>query len=182
MARGEWGARPVGADRWRFGLWAPDATQVGVELGGAVLPADAAGDGWWQLDAKAVAGDAYRWVIDKDAYPDPAARAQAGDVHGASKLVDPAFAWKARWHGRPWHEAVVYELHLGTFTPEGTLAAAMGQLVRLCELGITMIELMPVAHFDGDHGWGYDGVLPYAPHPAYGSPEDLRAFVDAAHD
>lgn len=182
MAQGEWGARPIGADQWRFGLWAPDASEVAVELDGGVLPAQPAGDGWWQLEAEAAAGDAYRWVIEGTAYPDPAARAQVGDVHGASKLVDPAFAWQATWGGRPWHEAVVYELHLGTFTADGTLAAAQGQLVRLCELGVTMIELMPVAQFDGAHGWGYDGVLPYAPHPAYGSPEDLRAFVDAAHD
>lgn len=178
----EWGARPIGAGSWRFGLWAPDASSVAVELNGTSLPARAARDGWWQLESAATAGEAYRWVIDGTAYPDPAARAQVRDVHGASRLVDPAFEWRARWAGRPWHEAVVYELHLGTFTAEGTLAAAMSQLVRLCELGVTMIELMPVAQFEGEHGWGYDGVLPYAPHPAYGSPEDLRAFVDAAHD
>ncbi|EJL35003.1 malto-oligosyltrehalose trehalohydrolase [Novosphingobium sp. AP12] len=178
----EWGARPIGADRWRFGLWAPDAKDVGVELGRVVQAAQPVGDGWWSLEADAAAGDAYRWVVGGTAYPDPAARAQVGDVHGPSKLVDPAFEWRSTWGGRPWLEAVIYELHLGTFTDEGTLAAAQGQLVRLCELGVTVIELMPVAQFDGHHGWGYDGVLPYAPHPAYGSPEDLRAFVDAAHD
>ncbi|WP_404477205.1 malto-oligosyltrehalose trehalohydrolase [Novosphingobium sp. BL-52-GroH] len=182
MVHGKWGARPIGADRWDFGLWAPDASDVAVDLAGAARPAQAAGDGWWQLETEAAAGDAYRWLIDGAAYPDPAARAQVGDVHGPSRLVDPStFAWQAQWAGRPWHEAVVYELHLGTFTDEGTLAAARGQLVRLCELGVTMIELMPLAQFDGERGWGYDGVLPYAPHPAYGTPDDLRAFVDAAH-
>lgn len=182
MDKPEWGARPIGEGRWRFGLWAPDAKDVGVELGGETLSAQSAGNGWWSLETGAAAGDAYRWVIDGTAYPDPAARAQVGGVHGASKLVDPAFEWRSTWGGRPWHEAVIYELHLGTFTDEGTLAAARGQLVRLCELGVTVIELMPVAQFDGEHGWGYDGVLPYAPHPAYGSPSDLRAFVDEAHD
>ncbi len=148
----------------------------------ATAPATAIGDGWWQLDAASQAGDPYRWVIDGEAYPDPAARAQAGDVHGPSRLVDPAdFDWKTQWPGLPWHEAVVYELHVGTFTPEGTFAAATGDLVRLCELGVTLIELMPLAQFDGAHGWGYDGVLPYAPHPAYGTPDEVRAFVDAAH-
>jgi malto-oligosyltrehalose trehalohydrolase len=178
----QWGARPIGADRWRFDLWAPDAKTVAVELDGAARAAQPAGEGWWRLDADARAGDAYRWVIDAAAYPDPAARAQVGDVHGPSRLVDPArYDWQIEWSGRPWHEAVVYELHLGTFTDEGTIAAAIGQLVRLSELGVTMIELMPIAQFDGDHGWGYDGVLPYAPHPAYGTPDDLRALVDAAH-
>lgn len=182
MANGEWGARPIGAGEWRFGLWAPDAKDVAVDLAGSRHPARTLGEGWWLLEAAARDGDAYRWLIDGTAYPDPAARAQMGDVHGPSRLVDPSsFEWQTEWPGRPWHEAVVYELHLGTFTDEGTLAAATGQLVRLCELGVTMVELMPLAQFEGDHGWGYDGVLPYAPHPAYGSPDDLRAFVDAAH-
>jgi len=182
MTQGTWGAGPTGDGNWRFGLWAPDAKDVAVELEGDALPARPGVDGWWRLDTPAQAGASYRWRIDGDAYPDPAARAQAGDVHGPSRLVDPRdFAWENEWPGRPWHEAVVYELHLGTFTDEGTIAAAIGQLVRLCELGVTMIELMPVAQFEGSRGWGYDGVLPYAPHPAYGSPDELRALVDAAH-
>ncbi|WP_159982282.1 MULTISPECIES: malto-oligosyltrehalose trehalohydrolase [unclassified Novosphingobium] len=177
-----WGAAPIDGDRWRFGLWAPDARRVAIELGASVLAARPAGDGWWQLDTKAQADDAYRWVVDGGAYPDPAARAQTGDVHGPSRLVDPSrFVWQQEWPGLPWHEAVIYELHIGTFTAEGTFAAAIDHLPRLRDLGITMIELMPVGQFDGAHGWGYDGVLPYAPHPAYGTPDDLRALVDAAH-
>lgn len=179
----QWGARPLGNGRWSFAIWAPEAGEAALELGGTTIPVPAVGEGWWRIEAEAEAGYAYRWAIDGAAYPDPAARAQAGDVHGPSVLVDPAgFTWRAPWQGRPWHEATIYELHVGTFTPEGTLTAAKGQLARLAELGVTMIELMPLAQFDGHHGWGYDGVLPYAVHPAYGSPDELRAFVDAAHE
>ena len=98
--------------------------------------------------------------------PDPAARAQIGDVHGPSRLVDPhAYAWRTRgWRGRPWEEAVIYELHIGTFTPEGTFDGVRSKLDHLAELGVTAIELMPVAQFSGNRGWGYDGVLLYAPH------------------
>src|SRR5690606_35566400 len=117
------------------------------------------------------------------AVPDPAARAQIGDVHGPSRLVDPAaYGWRhADWRGLPWHETVLYELHVGTFTPEGTFAAAARKLPWLADLGVTAVELMPIAQFGGDRGWGYDGVLHYAPHNAYGAPEDLKAFVDCAH-
>lgn len=177
-----WGAEPLQDGRWRFRLWAPDATRVAVELpdGGADL--DHHGEGWWGVDSAAGAGDSYRFVVDGTPYPDPAARAQQGDVHGASLLVDPdAYAWRNAWAGVPWIEAVVYELHIGTFTEDGTFAAAAAALPRLRELGVTLVELMPVAQFDGRHGWGYDGVLPYAPHNAYGSPDDLRRFVDVAH-
>ncbi|MFC0204646.1 malto-oligosyltrehalose trehalohydrolase [Novosphingobium soli] len=177
----QWGARKRG-DTWRFGLWAPDAEDVRVELDGAALLASPRDAGWWRIDAEAQAGAPYRWVIDGTPYPDPAARAQAGDVHGPSLLVDAAaFAWRHAWRGRPWDEAVVYELHLGTFTQEGTFAAAAAQLPRLRDLGVTMVEIMPVAQFEGTRGWGYDGVLPYAPHNAYGTPDAMRAFVDAAH-
>ncbi|WP_232495869.1 malto-oligosyltrehalose trehalohydrolase [Novosphingobium kaempferiae] len=176
-----WGARPIGNAQWRFGLWAPDAEEARVEIDGLAMPALAAGQGWWLFEGEAEAGASYRWVIEGTPYPDPAARAQEGDVHGPSKLVDPAaFAWRNDWQGRPWHEAVIYELHIGTFTAEGTFAAAMAELPRLAALGITMIEIMPVAQFEGERGWGYDGVLPYAPHPAYGTPDDLRTLVDAA--
>ncbi|MFD2137880.1 alpha-amylase family glycosyl hydrolase [Novosphingobium resinovorum] len=177
-----WGAQPLGDGRWRFGLWAPDAEEARLEVGGMAMPAQAAGQGWWLFESEATAGDAYRWVIEGTPYPDPAARAQIGDVHGPSMLVDPAaYQWRREWPGRPWHEAVVYELHLGTFTEEGTFAAAVAELPRLADLGVTMIEIMPVAQFEGDRGWGYDGVLPFAPHPAYGTPDEMRALVDAAH-
>ncbi|EJU09569.1 malto-oligosyltrehalose trehalohydrolase, partial [Sphingomonas sp. LH128] len=177
-----WGAHPLGDGRWRFGLWAPDAEEARLEVGGTALPAHSAGHGWWLFEGEATAGDAYRWVMEGTPYPDPAARAQIGDVHGPSMLVDPAaYQWRHEWPGRPWHEAVVYELHLGTFTEEGTFAAAIAELPRLADLGVTMIEIMPVAQFEGDRGWGYDGVLPFAPHPAYGTPDEMRALVDAAH-
>lgn len=177
-----WGAQPLGDGRWRFGLWAPDAEEARLEVGGMAMPAQSAGQGWWLFEGEAAAGDAYRWVIEGTPYPDPAARAQIGDVHGPSMLVDPAtYHWRHEWPGRPWHEAVVYELHLGTFTEEGTFAAAIAELPRLADLGVTMIEIMPVAQFEGDRGWGYDGVLPFAPHPAYGTPDEMRTLVDAAH-
>jgi maltooligosyltrehalose trehalohydrolase len=116
------------------------------------------------------------------AVPDPAARAQAGDVHGPSLLVDPrAYRWRTDWPGRPWAEAVIMEIHIGTFTPEGTFRAAAERLPHLAETGITAVEIMPVAQFGGNRGWGYDGVLPYAPHRAYGTPEDLKALIDTAH-
>ena len=115
--------------------------------------------------------------------PDPAARAQALDVHGPSRLVDPeAYRWESPgWRGRPWEEAAILEIHVGTFTAEGTFRAAMARLDHVAATGFTAIELMPVAQFAGSRNWGYDGVLLYAPHPAYGTPDDLRALVDAAH-
>lgn len=182
MARQTWGARPLDDTRWSFALWAPDASSVELELAGKALSAAPDGDGGWRVETAAAADLPYRWMIDGTAYPDPAARAQMSDVHGPSRLVDPrAFTWSCEWPGRPWHEAVIYELHVGTFTPEGTFRAMIDHLPRLAELGVTVIELMPVAQFEGARGWGYDGVLPYAPHPAYGTPDDLRALVDAAH-
>ncbi|EIZ78483.1 malto-oligosyltrehalose trehalohydrolase [Novosphingobium sp. Rr 2-17] len=181
--RKAWGADPLDGGGWRFRLWAPDACGVGVELGPRAVAMQRGSDGWWWgVDIDATTGEAYRFAIDGGHYPDPASRQQEGDVHGPSLLVDPRdFAWRHDWRGVPWHDAVVYELHVGTFTDEGTFAAAAQALPRLADLGVTMVELMPVAQFDGARGWGYDGVLPYAPHPAYGTPDDMRAFVDAAH-
>jgi maltooligosyltrehalose trehalohydrolase len=130
------------------------------------------------------AGDSYRYRLpDGLVVPDPASRFNPGDVHGASQVIDPvAYRWQdGGWRGRPWHEAVVYEMHVGTFTPEGSFAAASARLPYLADLGITAIELMPLAHFPGQRGWGYDGVLLFAPQPSYGSPDELRALVDAAH-
>ncbi|TCM14417.1 maltooligosyl trehalose hydrolase [Novosphingobium sp. PhB165] len=176
-----WGATLLDDGYWRFRLWAPDAIQVAVELPTGRTDLNRQEQGWWSLATRAKAGDSYRFLVDGAAYPDPAARAQQGDVHGPSVLVDPdGFAWRNAWAGLPWNEAVVYELHLGTFSAEGTFTAAEAALPRLRELGVTLVEVMPVAQFDGRHGWGYDGVLPYAPHNAYGSPDDFRRFVDTA--
>ncbi len=179
------GAR-LDADGATFRLWAPSAARVTLEVHGEpgrAMPA--MGEGWYELSVPgARAGLRYAFRID-DALvvPDPASRWNPDDVHAASALTDPqAFEWPdAGWRGRPWHEAVVYELHVGCFTSEGTFAAAMAKLDDLVALGITAIELMPVADFPGRRGWGYDGVLPFAPEAGYGTPEDLKRLVAAAH-
>lgn len=176
-----WGADPAGSGRWRFSLWAPDAETVSVELGERRIAMSRYAEGYWRVEALAQAGDSYRFRADGTALADPAARAQAGGVDGPSCLVDPAaYRWSTRWAGRDWEEAVIYELHLGTFTAEGTFAAAEAELPRLAALGITCIELMPVGQFPGQRGWGYDGVLPYAVHPAYGTPDEMKHFVETA--
>jgi len=182
------GAALDGAGRTAFGLWAPSCEQVLLALGsdGAERrPMQRARDGWHTL----VAGDAprgtrYRFVVDGGlAVPDPASRCNPDGVHGASEVVDArSYQWHdGGWRGRPWHEAVVYELHVGTFTAEGTFAAAAARLGDLAALGVTAVELMPVAAFAGERGWGYDGVLLFAPHPRYGTADALKALVDAAH-
>jgi malto-oligosyltrehalose trehalohydrolase len=116
--------------------------------------------------------------------PDPASRHQPEDVHGPSEVIDPtAYCWRdAVWRGRPWEEAILYELHIGAFTPEGTFRAAIGKLDHLAALGITAVEIMPIGDFPGGRNWGYDGVLPYAPDASYGRPDDLKALVEAAHE
>jgi malto-oligosyltrehalose trehalohydrolase len=170
-----------------FRLWAPSHPAIGLELDGAAepLPMRRDAEGWHELVTdRARAGTRYRFVLpDGLRVPDPASRHQPDDVHGPSEVVDPAaFAWTdAAWRGRPWEEAVVYELHIGAFTPEGTFRAAIGRLDHLVALGVTAIEIMPIAEFPGARNWGYDGVLPYAPDASYGRPEDLKALVDAAH-
>ncbi|MEA3169485.1 MAG: maltooligosyltrehalose trehalohydrolase [Pseudomonas sp.] len=177
------GAIMLDAQHTRFALWAPDAFYVSVELEDgksiAMLPQ---ADGWFEVEVKCPAGTHYRYNIDGETdVPDPASRAQANDVHGWSVVVDPlAYQWRhPNWQGRPWHEAVIYELHVGVL---GGYAAVEQQLPRLAELGVTAIELMPLAQFPGERNWGYDGVLPYAPHSSYGSPEQLKALIDSAHE
>ncbi len=169
----------------RFRLWAPSHRTVSIVIGdGRALAMRSAGDGWHELVTEAGAGTRYRFVLpDGLEVPDPASRQQAGDVHGASVVTQPgAYAWRdSGWAGRPWQEAVVYELHIGTFTAEGTFRAAIDKLPHLIDLGVTAIEIMPVAAFPGRRNWGYDGVLPFAPANAYGTPDDLKALIDAAH-
>jgi malto-oligosyltrehalose trehalohydrolase len=152
---------------------------------GGALPLARQADGWFEVvAAEAGPGTRYRYVIGRNtAMPDPASRFQPDDVHGASEVVDPgAYRWRAAdWRGRPWQEAVLYELHVGTFTPDGTYRAAIPKLGELVALGIRAIELMPLSDFPGRRNWGYDGVLPFAPDAAYGRPDDLRALIDAAH-
>ena len=177
------------ADATRFRLWAPSCAQVRVALGregSRELAMNALPDGWHELEVPGVgAGEEYAFRVKEGGplVPDPASRSNPRDVHGPSVVVDPrAYDWgDDEWRGRPWHEAVVYELHVGTFTPEGTFAAAIGKLDYLRDLGVTAVELMPLADFAGRRNWGYDGVLHFAPDAAYGSPEDLKRFVEAAH-
>ncbi len=165
----------------RFSLWAPSVPGVSLQVDDAEPAPMQAQDGWFTATTAASAGTAYRFVLpDGTRVPDPASRAQCQDVHDASVVVDPdAYAWKtAGWRNRPWHEAVIYELHPGAF---GGFTGIRAQLPRLRALGVTAVELMPVADFPGKHNWGYDGVLPYAPDSAYGTPAELKALVDAAH-
>ncbi|HKY02181.1 MAG TPA: alpha-amylase family glycosyl hydrolase, partial [Burkholderiales bacterium] len=171
----------------RFRLWAPSAQRIDLLLQGetrAELPMRNI-DGWFETVVSNVgAGTRYAYRVDGGlSVPDPASRNNPQDVHGPSEVVDPtAFDWSdVEWRGRPWEEAVIYELHVGTFTPEGTYAAAERRLDYLRDLGVTVIELMPVAQFAGKRNWGYDGVLPFAPDNAYGSADDLKRFVQAAH-
>jgi maltooligosyltrehalose trehalohydrolase len=157
-----------------------------VSAGGGLrqLPLKSAGGGYFEgFDLQGKAGDAYGFSLGGPAFPDPASRAQAGDVHGKSLVVNPhAYAWnEAGWRRPVFRDLVIYELHIGAFTEEGTFRAAIARLPELRELGVTAIEIMPIADFPGGRNWGYDGVLIYAPARAYGSPDDLRALVDAAH-
>ena len=178
------GAAPQGDGSFRFRLWAPGEARVVLEVGEAAAPLQRDDDGWHECTLPAAAGQRYRYRLADDAVvPDPASRFNPDDVHGASELVDPrAYEWRhPAWRGRPWHEAVIYELHVGCFTPAGTYAAAEAQLPVLAAIGITAVQLMPLADFPGRFGWGYDGVLPYAPHPTYGTPDDLKRFIQAAH-
>ncbi|MGD9805695.1 MAG: malto-oligosyltrehalose trehalohydrolase [Hyphomicrobiaceae bacterium] len=182
-----WGAELLPNGGARFKLWAP--SQSGVSLVAPELgkrePMEPAEGGWFMRETNIVpTGGSYAFQLATgEVIPDPAARAQIADVHGPSALIDPkGYSWETKnWTGRPWHEAVIYELHTGTFTSEGTFAGLESKLDHLVNTGVTAVELMPVAHFSGVRGWGYDGVLLYAPHTAYGTPKDLKRFVDRAH-
>ena len=184
------GADVVPGGGVRFRLWAPNCRHVAVETADGLEPARSTpmaetGDGWHEcLVPRARAGTRYRYILpDGMRVPDPASRFQPEDAHGPSEVIDPgAYRWSdTAWHGRPWHEAVLYELHVGAFTAAGTFRAARERLDHLAALGVTGIEIMPVADFPGRRNWGYDGVLLYAPDSTYGRPDDFRALVDAAH-
>ncbi|WNN50263.1 malto-oligosyltrehalose trehalohydrolase [Siccibacter colletis] len=180
-----WGADYVAENVARFRLWATGQQRVTLRLNGNDLEMTPSGDGWFEREVSGVApGTEYNFVLaDGMVVPDPASRAQKADVNGPSLVIDPEqYRWQnIQWRGRPWEEAVVYEMHIGTFTPQGTFRAAIEKLPYLAELGITMLEVLPVSQFGGNRGWGYDGVLLYAPHSAYGTPDDFKAFIDAAH-
>lgn len=175
----------------RYCVWSPQSSEVTVEIEPAskeparILPLIKDEEGYhWGRDEKGKAGDAYGFRLEGgNRLPDPNSRAQRDDVHGSSLVVDPrTYSWSdGDWVRPPFRDLVLYELHVGTFTTEGTFLAAMEKLPHLAELGITAIELMPIADFPGTRNWGYDGVLIYAPARCYGTPDELRAFVDAAH-
>jgi maltooligosyltrehalose trehalohydrolase len=184
------GAECRGDGSVRFRLWAPAARRVELCLGDTTQATHISlaerDKGWFELVTDAVKpGTQYRFRINEgQKVPDPASRFQPQDVHEPSEVIDPdAFFWRDQsWRGRRWEEAVIYELHVGTFTPAGTFSSVRERLDYLADLGITAIELMPVADFPGRRNWGYDGVFPFAPDSAYGRPEDLKELVQSAHN
>ncbi|HSS99965.1 MAG TPA: malto-oligosyltrehalose trehalohydrolase [Terriglobales bacterium] len=168
-----------------FRLWAPKPERVALLVDGAALQMKKTEGGWFELiTSQAKAGSRYQFAIDGQLrVPDPASRFQPDDVHQPSEVIAPAtFDWKDEsWKGRPWEEAVIYELHVGTFSSAGTYAGVEEKLDYLAALGITAIELMPLSDFFGKRNWGYDGVLPFAPDSSYGRPEDLKRLIQSAH-
>src|ERR1700760_1571043 len=167
-----------------FLVWAPQAERVELVAGDRRVALAPIAGGYWQTDAAIDQGRGYKYSIDGAApIPDPRSRWQPEGVHGDSYLLPKttAEAQRREFRPAPLKGAVIYELHLGTFTPEGTYDAAERKLDHLSELGITHVELMPLASFPGQRGWGYDGVHLFAPFPAYGTPAQLSAFVEACH-
>jgi len=181
------GAEPVDREATHVRVWAPRAQRVAVVVGGAAdrTPLDREDGGYFSGVIKATLGDRYQFALDDDArlYPDPASRFQPEGPHGPSEVVDPhTFRWTDQaWTGAVLEGQIVYELHVGTFSREGTFAAAARELRELARAGITLVEVMPIAEFEGRFGWGYDGVDLFAPSHLYGTPDDLRHFVDVAH-
>jgi maltooligosyltrehalose trehalohydrolase len=178
------GARALGEGRVEFRVWASKARSVSLRVGGRELPLEGAGFGIYETVAEASAGDDYWFVLDGEALPDPCSRWQPEGLRGPSRVFGGSSPSTNPPRFRPpaLEDLVVYELHIGTFTPDGTFAAAARELPALAELGITAIEVMPVAEFPGHHGWGYDGVYISAAQSSYGGPADLQRLVDAAHD
>jgi len=185
------GAEPISSDETHFRVWAPKAEEVHVvveEQSGKTQEQQshaltAENEGYFSGSVSVVAGARYRFRVGDRLYPDPASRFQPDGPHGCSCVVDPtAFQWSdSQWAGISLKGQVIYELHVGTFTKEGTWRAALQQLDELARIGITVVEMMPVADFPGKFGWGYDGVDLFAPSHLYGTPDDLRSFIDHAH-
>ncbi len=185
------GAELTAAGEVRFRLWAPAACSVELVLcdaAGVALhsaPMQPRDEGWFALVTGAAGvGSLYRYRINGTTeVPDPASRSNPQGVHGPSEVIDPAaYAWNdAAWRAPPWHESIIYELHVGTFSTPGSYGAVAARLGHLRRLGVSVIELMPVGAFPGARNWGYDGVLPFAPQPSYGRPAELKALIDAAH-
>lgn len=163
-------------------IWSPHSKSIELVLDSGSLPLQRDDDGWWRFDVEP--GARYRFLVDGNGpFPDPRSAWQPEGPHGPSVAIDHSvFPWRDKgFVAKPLAEAVIYELHVGTFTPEGTYAAAADRLDHLRDLGVTHVELMPLATFPGRRGWGYDGVSLYAPHPAYGTPDDLKEFIQHAH-
>jgi malto-oligosyltrehalose trehalohydrolase len=183
----EYGAELRSDGKVRFRIWAPAATSIALKIEGLEqsIALNSLPGGWHEvITEKARSGTRYNFaLVDGTLVPDPASRFQPNDVHGPSEVIDPTeFKWSdSAWRNRPWSEAVAYELHVGTFTDEGTFVAAVGKFDHLVSLGVTAIEVMPVADFPGKRNWGYDGVLLYAPDSSYGRPEDFKWFIEQAH-
>lgn len=171
----------------RFRLWAPMSGAVSLKIYDLdlIVAMSSLAGGWYEVEVpQARPGMRYRFVLENgEEVPDPASRFQPEDVDGPSEIVDPrSYLWQDDgWRGRPWEETIIYELHVGTFTPEGTFRAAIEKLDDLVELGVTALEIMPIADFPGRWNWGYDGAHLFSPDSTYGRPEDLKALVDAAH-
>ena len=166
-------------------VWAPKARTLELEIAGERTTMQPHEGGWWSLHSAALqhGADYQLWLDDTGPWPDPRSAYQPHGVQAASRWVDHTrYMWNdANWRPQPLHNAVIYELHIGTFTKEGTFASTIERLDHLVALGVTHVELMPVAEFAGERGWGYDGVQLYAPHHAYGGPDGLKALVDACH-
>jgi maltooligosyltrehalose trehalohydrolase len=181
------GARPQGDGSTVFSVWAPRAERLEVKILGdepRTFPLEASGGGVFEARVDGVAAGAdYFYVVNGSERPDPVSRSQPAGVHGPSRVVDPGeFVWTdGGWKGLAFKDYVVYELHAGTFTPEGTFEAAIPKLAHLKSLGVTAVELMPVAEFPGARNWGYDGAHLYAPQSTYGGPEGLKRLIDACH-
>lgn len=186
---------PIGAEYFsghgvHFRVWAPDHKKVSITIESTndiidEIELERDSNGYFSILVKdAIIGSLYRYRLgnEKQLLPDPASRAQPSGPEGPSKVISPLFSWSDKsWHGVKKGTEIIYEMHIGTFTKEGTFKAAMDELAKLAELGITLIELMPVNEFPGHFGWGYDGVNLFAPYHVYGSPEDLKKLIDHAH-
>jgi len=173
----------VVSDKVEFRIWAPKLQQLSVEINGSVLELSRNDAGMFSGASEAKGGDRYCYLVGDKRLPDPVSRFLPEGVHGRTEVVDPdAFAWSDEsWTGLAFNEYVIYELHVGTFTPEGTFDGVIKKLDHIKSLGVTAIEIMPVAAFPGDRNWGYDGVSLYAVQASYGGPEGFKRLVNAAH-
>lgn len=185
MSQNIFGCQPVDSTTFGFNLYAPKAKQVFLKLveQDKVIPLEKSPDGIWQTNCNAVVGEHYYFSLDQDHwFPDPASKYQPNGVHQSSQIIDNNYDWRANhFKGLEWYKTILYELHVGTFTYEGTFRAIIPELNRLKKIGINTIELMPIADFAGRWNWGYDGVQLFSPSRCYGHPNDLKALIDAAH-